>query len=337
MCAARSSGEARGVAIVSAVSLLALAGGAFARAPRYALVGQTATYSQPKAVLLSPDETTAYVTNFGRRDAKNISIYGTDPLEEIGLIEFPGNCVEMAMTRDGRTLYASNFRRGLVEVIDLGTRTVVAEMPVGEHPKTMALSRDERTLYVSNWSSDDVSVVDLAERREIRRLDVGVHPRGIAVTALGVLVVGNHADHDLSFFDTGSFDRLRDDVRCGLYPRHVILSPDDRWAYVSAQASGAVFRVELATGEVLDRWAGGSSPKTIDVTADGRYVFAAAYGGAEMVVIDTQDGTSRDFRIPGIEKPCGLDATADGRRVYVTGWDNFRLYALERRDESPAA
>ena len=94
-----------------------------------------------------------------------------------------------------------------------------------------------------------------------------------------------------------------------------------------------MLRVDVATGQVLDRWSAGYSPKTIDVTADGRYVFAAAYGGHEMVAIDTEDGTSRDYTIDGIEKPCGLDATADGRRVYVTGWDNFRLYALERRDD----
>jgi len=322
-----------GLAAWTAAACLAAPASGWARPAAYDVIERVYTYALPKAVLLSPDETVAYVTNFGRRDTKNISIYDADTLEEIGTIDFPGNCVEAVITRDGATLYTSNFRRDLVEVIDLATRTVVAEIAVGSNPKTMALAADERTLYVSNWSSNDVSVVDLVDRVEVRRLSVGHHPRGIAVTAGGVLIVGNHADHTLSFFDTSSFEELRDEVTCGRFPRHVIVSPDQRFAYVSAQASAAVFQVDVATGEVLGKWPGGFSPKTIDITADGRYVFAAAYGAHEVVGIDTEDGTVREYPIHGIEKPCGLDVTGDGRRIYVTGWDDFGLYLLQREDE----
>ncbi|MBI5487966.1 MAG: beta-propeller fold lactonase family protein [Deltaproteobacteria bacterium] len=324
-----------GVLLLACAAAAVSAPPAAARAARYRVVDMADTYSMPKAVLLSPDESTAYVTNFGRRDAKNVGIYRTDTLEETGVIEFEGNGVEMVITRDGSTLYVSNFRRGMVEVIDLATNTVAAEIEVGANPKTMAISADERTLYVSNWSSDDVSVVDLVERVEVRRLRVGHHPRGIAVSSSGVLVVGNHADHTLSFFDASTFDEIRDEVPCGRYPRHVIVSPDQRFFYVSAQVSAAVFQVDVATGEVLQKWPGGYSPKTIDISADGRWIFSAAYGAHEMVVIDTEDGTARDFTIDGIEKPCGLDATADGRRVYVTGWDDCHLYVMERDEEPP--
>jgi YVTN family beta-propeller protein len=304
-----------------------------ARAPVYVVVDSASTYSQPKAVVLSPDETRAYVTNFGRRHSKNLSVFDAQTLEETGVVEFEGNGVEIVVTRDGRTLYTSNFSRHVVDVVDTESLDVVAEIPVGHNPKTMAISADERTLYVSNWSSDDVSVVDLVQRTETRRIAVGHHPRGIAVSASGVLIVGNHAEHTLSFFDTSTFEALRDDVACGRFPRHVVLSPDDGYAYVSSQGSAAVFRVDVASGEVLEHWYGGRNLKTIAVTDDGRYVFTAAFGAAEVVAIDTEDGTSRSFAVAGIEKPCGLDVTGDGRRVYVTGWDNYRLYALQRRDE----
>jgi YVTN family beta-propeller protein len=323
-------------ALLAAAAAL-VAGPAAARAPAYDLVETVTTYSQPKAVLLSPDGSTAYVTNFGRANSKNVSIYRTDTMEETGTIDFEGNGVELVITRDGKTLYVSNFRRGMVEVVDLTTNTVVAEIEVGANPKTMAISADEQTLYVSNWSSNDVSVVDLVNRVELRRLRVGVHPRGIAVSAGGVLIVGNHADHNLSFFDTSTFEEIRDEVDCGRFPRHVIISPDQRYAYVSAQVSAAVFQVDVASGQILQRWAAGFSPKTIDITADGRTIWSAAYGAHEVVAIDTEDGTSREYPIEGIEKPCGLDVTADGRRVYVTGWDDCHLYVLQRRDEVPAA
>ncbi|MBN1773903.1 MAG: YncE family protein [Deltaproteobacteria bacterium] len=314
---------------------LAWAPGAAARAADYAVTDSAWTGSMPKAVLLSPDGERAYVTNFGRRGSRNVSVYRTADLEEVGQVDFAGNGVEMAVTGDGRTLYVSNFRRALVEIVDTASLTVTAEVPVGRNPKTMALSADEQTLYVSNWSSNDVSVVDLATRTETRRFRVGAHPRGIAVTEAGTLIVGNHADDTLSFLDAATGDPRFEPVGPGGCPRHVILSPDERWAYVSAQSTGQVVRLDAATGEVVARWDGGRNLKTIDVTADGRYVFTTVNLGTEVGVIDTEDGTTRYFTVRGIEKPSGLDVTPDGKRVYVTGWLDCHLYVLERREPAP--
>ncbi len=308
-----------------------------ARAADYVVVDSAWTGSLPKAVLLSPDGERAYVTNFGRRGSRNVSVYRTADLEEVGQVDFEGNGVEMAVTGDGRTLYVSNFRRHLVEIIDTESLTVTAEVPVGKNPKTMALSADERTLYVSNWSTNDVSVVDLESRTELRRLPVGAHPRGIAVTTGGTLIVGNHADDTLSFLDTATWAPLFPPVDPGPCPRHVILSPDQRWTYVATQGSGKVVRLDAATGEVVARWDGGHNLKTIDVSADGRYLFTAVFLETEVGVIDTADGTTRFFTVRGIERPCGLDVTPDGKRIYVTGWLDFHLYVLERKDEQPVA
>lgn len=322
--------------LVALPTALAWAPAAAARAADYVVTGSAWTGSQPKAVLLSPDGERAYVTNFGRRGTRNVSVYRTSDLEEIGQVDFEGNGVELVVTRDGGTLYVSNFHRGVVEIVDTATLTVTAEVAVGSNPKTMAISADERTLYVSNWSTNDVSVVDLATRTETRRVPVGNHPRGIAVTAEGTLIVGNHADDTLSFLDTASWDPLFTPVDPGPFPRHVVLSPDQRWVYVSTQGSSKVVRVDATTGEVVARWDGGRNLKTIDVSADGRYVFTAVFLGTEVGVIDTEDGTTRFFTVRGIDKPCGLDATPDGRRVYVTGWGDYHLYVLERKDEEPA-
>jgi YVTN family beta-propeller protein len=309
---------------------------AAAVAADYAVTDSTWTGSMPKAVLLSPDGERAYVTNFGRRGSRNVSVYRTSDLEEVGQVDFEGNGVEMAVTRDGRRLYVSNFSRKVVEIIDTETLAVAGEVVVGSNPKTMALSADERTLYVSNWSTNDVSVVDLESLAEVRRIRVGAHPRGIAVTSGGTLIVGNHADDTLSFIDTATLDPLFAPVEPGSCPRHVVLSPDERWAYVSAQGPGQVVRLDTATGEVVARWDGGRNLKTIDVSADGRYVFTAVFLGTDVGVIDTEDGTTRFFEVPGIVKPCGLDAAPDGSRVYVTGWLDCHLYVLERKDEPPA-
>ena len=41
-----------------------------------------------------------------------------ETLDRVGVVEFAGNAVETAFSPDGTTAYVSNFRRGVVEVID---------------------------------------------------------------------------------------------------------------------------------------------------------------------------------------------------------------------------
>ena len=103
-------------------------------APHLRVVARARAGCQPKSVVTSPEGALVYVCNFGRPDRESVTIHDADTLERVGVIEFPGNAVEAAFSRDGQTLYVSNFRRHVVEVIDVATRTVRSEIAVGQHP-----------------------------------------------------------------------------------------------------------------------------------------------------------------------------------------------------------
>jgi len=70
--------------------------------------------------------------------------------------------VESAFSPDGATLYVSNFRRHVVEVIDFASMEVRSEIAVGTNPKTIVVSADGETLYVANYFDRSVSVVDVS-------------------------------------------------------------------------------------------------------------------------------------------------------------------------------
>src|SRR5690606_23689472 len=111
--------------------------------------------------------------------------------ERVGAVHFEGNAVESAWSADGRTLYVSNFRRNVLEVIDVPSRTVVAEVPVGSHPKTVTLDVDGTTVYVANYFGNSISVVDARTLREVRRLPTGERPRGLGMLADGTLLAAS--------------------------------------------------------------------------------------------------------------------------------------------------
>jgi YVTN family beta-propeller protein len=85
---------------------------------------------------------------------------------------------------DGRFVYVTTGRGGMVVVIDTATDRPVASIAVGPRPWGIAISADGRTLYTANGPSNDVSIVDIASRTVTGRVKVGDSPWGVVVSSL---------------------------------------------------------------------------------------------------------------------------------------------------------
>lgn len=105
------------------------------------LASEIAVGVAPFDVVLSPDEQTAYVSNWGGRRPKT------------GERVAPSSGTDLLVDERGIP------NSGTVSKIDLATRAVVAEIAVGLHPSDLELQRDGSTLYVANANSDSVSII----------------------------------------------------------------------------------------------------------------------------------------------------------------------------------
>lgn len=298
-------------------------------APLLGVVRQARTGSQPKSVYVSPDGTRIYVCNFGRPDQDNIRIYNAESLAPVGTIEFEGNCVELAFSPDGRTLYASNFRRGVVEVIDVASRSVRGEVEVGRTPKTIEVSADGATLFVANYFSRSVSVVDARRLVETGRIRTGDLPRGMALSRDGRLFVAAFGDQVIHEFDTRRGNReVRRIATCRL-PRSLALSNDGTQLYVSCSCCRMVQWHDLSDGSVAGQARVGHNPRTLDTSADGRWIAVADFDSSTVSLIDTVMGRHRTSRVPGSDQIVGVAVRpGPSLRVYATSWNNNRLFAL---------
>jgi YVTN family beta-propeller protein len=97
------------------------------------------------SVVLSPDESTAYVTNFG----------GRPPSKGQPAADSAGTAV--AVDRRGIPL------SGTVSRVDLKQRNAIDDLDVGLHPCQAVASADGNRLFVANANSDTVSVIDVAK------------------------------------------------------------------------------------------------------------------------------------------------------------------------------
>ncbi|MDB4941517.1 MAG: cell surface protein [Labilithrix sp.] len=287
------------------------------------------TGSMPKGVSLSPDGTRAYVTNFGQSNGKNIEIIDAVSLAPLGTIDLPGNVVESVLSPDGATIYASNFLRNSVQLIDVRSKRVTREIATGAHPKILVLSPDGTQLFAANWSGDSVTQIDIATGKVVRTLPAGKNPRGMVMTRGGTLYVANFNGASVDVFRGQDLAEHHRFEVCPI-PRHLTLTVDEKLLLVSCYHDSMLHAVDLATEKVVHALHVGSSPKTIEVSRDGKWIWSADYGKEtnSVTVVDAADWTARVYAVPGLDHASGLTLYPDGKHALVTGWYDNHVYLV---------
>jgi YVTN family beta-propeller protein len=100
-------------------------------------------------------------------DAKTRAIVTRIPVEI--------NPYQLVMTRDGKTLFVSNWSSESVSVIDTATNKIVRTLHVGMNPNDMKLSADGR-LFVACSNDNTVHVIDTRTLQVIERLSTTLTP-----------------------------------------------------------------------------------------------------------------------------------------------------------------
>lgn len=125
---------------------------------------------------------------------------------------------------------------GTVSVIDLATRKVIKEIPVGLHPSGTAFAPDGSRLYVANANSDTISVIDTARDSVVQTLSAkpmdelpfGSAPNALAVSPDGgTLYVANGGNNALAVIDLKQ-GRVQGLIPVGWYPGAVTLTRDGK-------------------------------------------------------------------------------------------------------------
>jgi YVTN family beta-propeller protein len=100
-------------------------------------------------------------------------------------ISIGGVPMGMALTADGRTLFATNRTANGVAVIDTADRKVRRVIEISGQPVRAALTPDQRTLLVTLIDSGELAVVDVGKQEVVRRLPVGQRVEGILIDGAG--------------------------------------------------------------------------------------------------------------------------------------------------------
>ena len=211
----------------------------------------------------------------------------------------------LALSADGRVLYAAQVYGKAVVALDLASGAVLARRALPAEAYSVLLSPDGRSLYVSVWGGARVVVLE---------------PRALA--PLGEIAVGEH-------------------------PSAMLLSQDGRRLFVACANTNAVWVVDVATRQAIERISvalspkapPGSTPNALALSPDGGTLLVANADNNTVAVVDvTRPGESR-FRgfIPSGWYPTGVAFDAAGENVLVLSGKGLTAVANPRGPQPTAA
>ncbi len=158
--------------------------------------------------------------------------------------------VNIAISADGRRLYATASQADSLLVVDVEARKVASEIPVGSKPHGVVLSADGGSAYVSLEGSDSISVVDLEAGAVEATLPAGDSPAGIALARDGsALFVASWFGNDVGVMDLQRGEETRR-LSAGSNPFDMALTPDGKRLLVTNQLSHPSSRPEPPASEV---------------------------------------------------------------------------------------
>jgi YVTN family beta-propeller protein len=170
-------------------------------------------------------------------------------------IDNAGYVAGMALSKDGKRLYAAEIYGQMVRAIDVEKKEIVATAELDAEPYTCVLSPDGQTLFVSVWGGAKVMMLDAATLTKKGEIAVGEHPNAMTITRDGqrlfvacantnvvyvVDVAQAHATEQISM-------ALGLKAPAGSTPNGVALSPDEHTLAVANADNNTVAIVDVST------------------------------------------------------------------------------------------
>ena len=262
--------------------------------------------------------TTSRRSRARQRPAGNTTTTSATPIEGGSIYAHTGaGDLSPAVNGVPSRVYVPNSESNTVDVIDPTTFQVVGHFAVGRVPQHVAPAWDLRTLYVDNDRGNSLTPINPmtgAPGQPIRVLD----PYNLYFTPDGTkaIVVAERLQR-LDVRDPHDWHLIGSIPVPYAGVDHLDFSADGRTLLASAEFSGWVVKVDLASMRVVDQLHVGGQPIDVKLSPDGSVFYVANQARDGVSIVDPVGMQERAFIATG-KGAHGLYPSRDGRSLYVT-------------------
>ncbi len=243
----------------------------------------------------------------------------------LGVVIFFKNYV-IVIGQTKPVLVALNKTDATLAIIDPATMKVTAKVPTGDSPHEVVLSADGKTAFVANYGAqtpgNSLSVIDVATAKELRRVDLSplFRPHGIQMLG-GKLYFTAETNRMIARYDPAA-NKVDWLMGSGQNATHMIaVSADEKKFYTANIGSDSVTAFEFQSAppaaSKITHIPVGKQPEAIDLSPDGKEVWAGLNVDGMIEVVDTAALKSKEkINIGG--RPYRVKFTPDGKAVVCT-------------------
>ncbi|HGF1195345.1 TPA: rhomboid family intramembrane serine protease [Escherichia coli] len=223
---------------------------------------------------------------------------------------------DMAISRDGNTLYAAIENTNSIVVFDLGQKKILHTFtaPIAKEKsvkhcggckdqgvRSLTLSPDETLLYATSFEANALSVINVATGEIIQSITTGAHPDSLILSRDGTKAwVMNRTSNSVSAIDLVTYQHVADiplekydgtgtSNKPGAWV--MALSPDEKILLIPGMVRGDIVRINTITHQKED-FPAGDARGTISAMRfrpeNGDVIFADSQGISRIRVGDQQ-------------------------------------------------
>ena len=123
-----------------------------------------------------PERSRVFVAN---ESSNTVTVVDGDTFQVVGTVDARNHAThDLAVSRDGRWLFATNLASGRLSAINTRTMETVASIATGDRAHVVTLTNDNRQAWVANIGENTISIVDTTTFRILGTIAVGKGPTG---------------------------------------------------------------------------------------------------------------------------------------------------------------
>jgi len=265
-----------------------------------------------------PAHSRVYVAN---ESSNSVTVIDGDSFQVVGTVDARNHAThDLAVSRDGRWLFATNLASGRLSAINTRAMETVASIATGDRAHVVTLTNDNRQAWVANIGDNTISIVDTTSFRILGTIAVGKGPTGLTFSRDGRFAyVSNQGDKTVEVIDTASH-RVLKAIPVGTNPHFLVLGPDGRiWGTNTGGTD--IYVIDPATQDKIASINVGPAPQQIAFGfkgLQGPNAYVTVAGLNRLVVLSADPSNLRILeQIDVGQRPNGISGNREGTRLFV--------------------